>query len=128
MSNYAVGWDLDPATLPRSLSRKNPGIAPTAKLPQVLKIAIFYDVNTLPFQRNNFGVPYAVNLWRHNENLRRNIATGRDLKNATFSIEVNGVRKAKYVYLLKRMYDLDLVDEYDDEIETSCKVLEFQAS
>ena len=125
-SSYAVNWNLDPVTLAKSLNRRNPDIPPTAKLPQTLKVAIFYDVDRLPFALNNFAVPYAVNLWRNNQNTRHTIPLSRKLRNSFFTLEVNGVRRSKYA--LKRMYRLDLIDEYDDEIGTACTLFEFEAA
>lgn len=125
-SSYAVNWELDPVTLAKSLNRKNPAIPPTAKLPQTLKVAILYEVNRLPFPLNNFAVPYAINLWRNIEITRQKIPLGRELRNSSFTLEVNGVRRPTYG--LKRMYRVELIDERENDIETSCMLLEFEAA
>lgn len=125
-SSYMVNWNLDPDTLAKSVNRRNAAIPPTAKLPQTLKVAIFYDVTMIPFALNNFATPYAVNLWRDNETTRHNIPLSRELRNSTFFLEVNGVRRPTYA--LKRMYRLDLINEYEDDIETGCTLLEFEAA
>jgi hypothetical protein len=127
MSNYAIDWDLDPATLANAIDRKNMAILPTAKLPGILKVAIFYDVRVLPFQQNNFSLPYA-NLWNHNDWARKYITLGQDLENMMFTIEVNGFPEKKYSYTLKRMYKLSLTDNADDEVDTGCTILEFEAT
>jgi len=80
----------------------------------------------IPFPLNNFAVPYAVNLWRNNETTRHNIPLSRELRNSSFFLEVNGVRRP--IYALKRMYRLDLINEYDDDFETSCTLFEFEAA
>jgi len=127
ISNYSIYWDLDPSTLANAYDRKNTAIAPMAKLPRILKVAIFYDVKVLPFQQKNFSFPYAVNIWNRNERSRKYLAIRNYISNAMFMIEVNGLQQTKYRYVLKRMYKLDLMDQDDDEIETGCTVLEFEA-
>ncbi|MDX6614850.1 MAG: hypothetical protein QOD75_4036 [Blastocatellia bacterium] len=127
MSNYAINWTLDSATLWNAIDRKNTEVRPTAKLPTILKVAIFYDVSVLPFQKNNFGLPYA-DLWGHNTAINREVAIGQDLKNSAITIEVNGFRETRYSYVLKKMYKLRVIDEYDDDIDTNCTVLEFEAA
>ena len=119
-------WYLDPTTLAKSINRRNPHIAATAKLPRILKIAILYDVKTLPFQHNNFAVPLATNLWRHVGTNRQEISIGPETRNVVVGLEVNGVRQTRYV--LTKMYRLDLMDENDDEFETSCTLIELEAT
>jgi len=128
VSNYLISWDLDSATLKTAIDRKNSDIQPTAKLPAVLKVVIFYDVTMLPFQKNNFSVPYAINLWKGNESFRQYVPMGAELKDAKFALEVNGVRQNNNGYVLKRIYKVNLLDEFDDDIETGCTILEFEAS
>jgi hypothetical protein len=123
-SNYKIDWSLDPATLARAMDKRNTAIAATAKLPSVLKVAIFYDAKMLPFEQNNFGVPEA-RIWDNFENERKYVTPGRDFENVTLELEVNGLRKLNYSF--KRMYKLRPLDEYDDEIDTSCSILEFEA-
>jgi hypothetical protein len=127
ISNYAIDWDLDPATLSNVIDRKNTAIQPTAKLPRILKVAILYDVRVLPFQRNNFALPYA-NLWNHEKGTYKYVATGEALRNAMLTIEVNGFRETKYRYVLKRVYELTLIDDSDDDIDAGCTLLEFEAA
>jgi hypothetical protein len=96
----------------------------TAKLPSVLKVAIFYDAKMLPFEQNNFGVPGA-RIWDNFEIERKYVTPGQDFENATIAVEANGLRQLNYGF--KRMYKLRPLDEYDDEIDTSCTILEFEA-
>jgi hypothetical protein len=124
-STYRVHWELDPTTLAKSIDRTNAQIPPTAKLPRILKIAILHNVKMLPFPQNDFAVSYATNLWRDVGVNRHNTSFRRELKNAIVSLEVNGVREINY--LLRRMYRLELMNEYDHEFETSCTLLEFEA-
>jgi len=123
-SKYTIDWALDPATLAYAVDKRNAAIATTAKLPSVLKIAIFYDAKVLPFQKNNFGVPEA-RIWDDSEDDRKYVTPERDFENATLMVEVNGLRKLNYGF--KRMYKLRPFDEYDDEVDTSCTILEFEA-
>jgi hypothetical protein len=39
---------------------------------------------------------------------------------------VNGYEDMKYNYSFKRMYKLAILDEYDDELDTKCTILEFE--
>src|SRR5262245_621499 len=50
-----ITWRLDPSTFARSLNRQNQFVVPTAKLPNVLPIAIRFDVEALPFAGRNFA-------------------------------------------------------------------------
>jgi hypothetical protein len=122
-SNYSIDWYLDPATLVNAIDKRNTAIASTAKLHGTLKVAILYDTKVLPFQQNNFGVPYAE-LWGADPN-REYLALGRNFENVTLTVEVNGFRELKY--RLKGMYQPGLTDEYDDKIDTGCTILEFEA-
>lgn len=126
MSRYAVHWNLDPTTLAKSIDRRNPDVPSTAKLPRILQVAILHSTTMLPFPLNNFAVPSATNLWTPVGVGREKVAFGQDLKNAIFAIKVNGFRQINYV--LKRMFKVDLMDEYDDEFDTSCTLLEFEAT
>src|SRR5204863_4512959 len=62
-SEYAIWWGLDSADLAGAIHRLNRNLPSTAKLPNVLKLAVFYDIGTLPFRRNNFASTYAQSLW-----------------------------------------------------------------
>jgi hypothetical protein len=121
--SYAVDWKLDPATLAYAIDKRNAAIATTGKLPAILKVAIFYDARVLPFQQNNFGVPQG-RIWDDNDRDRRYIAPGHDFENAELTIEVNGFQKLTYSF--QKMYKVHPLDEYDDEIDTGCTILEFR--
>jgi hypothetical protein len=94
---------------------------------RLLKIAIFNDIHSLPFPRNNFGRPF-TNVWNHNESSRKNVALGADdLSDMTLTIEVNGFEDMKYNYSLKSFYELQLIDDSESDVETRCTVIELQA-
>ncbi len=50
-STYEIDWDLDPGILANVTDRRNPAIAPTAKFPKLLRIAIFHEGLFLPLKR-----------------------------------------------------------------------------
>jgi hypothetical protein len=125
-SSYVVHWDLDPNTLAKSINRRNLHIPPTAKLPRIFKVAILHTMKILPFRHNNFAEPHAANLWNDVGINRHELPIGPELRNAVVNLEVNRVRQTRYA--LKRIYTLDLIDENDDEFETSCTLLEFEAT
>jgi hypothetical protein len=124
-SNYAIDWDLDPETLADAIDRRNAAIPATAKLPSILKVAIFYDDGSLPFRKNNFAVPYS-NVWSNSTYDRKALTPGNDIEKMTLTVEVNGFREREYNYALKTIYKVTLSDHFDDEIETGCTVFEFQ--
>jgi hypothetical protein len=124
-SHYSIDWNLDPATLADAIDRRNVLVSPTARLPKRFKIAIFYKAKLLPFQQNNFGVPYA-DIWNVDESDRDYVTLGPDLDDVTLTIEVNGFRELRYN--LSKMYKVKPRDKYDDEVDTGCAMLEFDAT
>lgn len=127
-STYVIDWDLDPATLANSIDRRNTNVPSTAKLPDVLKIAIFYDIETLPFREGDFANSFATNLWARSDYLTQEIDLKSALKAVELSLAVNGSQEPTYKYRLKRIYRQRMVDQYDDEIGTRCTILEFETS
>lgn len=127
-STYIIDWDLDPATLANSTDRMNSAVPSTAKLPDVLKIAIFYDMRTLPFREGNLATSYAMNLWTGGGYLVQDIDLKGAVKDVEVSVAVNGSQTPTYRYKLKRVYAQKIVDQYDDEIGTRCTILEFEES
>lgn len=131
VSNYAIDWDLDPGTLANVIDRGNATIPSTANLPKLLKVAIFYNVDFLPFDKNNFGTT-TTNLWSHGDWGHEDIVfRSNDLSNMTLTIEVNGFEDMKYSYALSKMYKLNLIDRrFNDPIvtHTRCTILEFKGT
>jgi hypothetical protein len=125
ISSYKINWVLDPADLPKAIDKKNRFIASTAKLPRKLRIAILYDVKFWPFPKNDFADPHA-RLWADNEDQLQEIAVGRDkLAGMSISMTVNGMSELEYRYRLSKLYRLTVMDDFDDELELKCTVLEF---
>lgn len=125
-STYRINWDLDPATLAGSIDRMNSAVQSTTKLPTALKIAVFFDMGTLPFKEADFAVNY-VDLWDTGDYGRTAINIDGALKDLEFSMTVNGSRELTYTYRLTRIYRQKLLYKGVDEVETRCTILEFQA-
>ena len=125
LSSYRISWVLDPADLPKSIDRKNPSVASTAKLPRKLRFAILYDVKFWPFPKNDFADPHA-SLWTDNDGQLQEVTVGRDkLTSMTISITVNNLSELEYNYHLSKLYRLTVLNDFDDELELKCTVLEF---
>ncbi len=127
-STYSISWDLDPVTLANAVDQTNPAVLATANLPQTLDITVIHSIGTLPFRQNNFALSSATNLWRKNEWARKEITPAKDFSGAVFTIEVNGFREKTYLYALRKIYDLNLLDQFDDDFETACTVFEFEST
>ena len=126
VSEYSLDWDLDPDTLYNSINRRNMAVPPTAKLPDTVKLALLYDISQLPFTKNNFALAL-VSLWDKNEYARDSIDLGPgQFSIATVAIEVNGVADPRYNYSFRKVYKLRLLDEFDEEVDASCIIFEFQ--
>ncbi|WP_342724209.1 hypothetical protein AAFG07_34845 [Bradyrhizobium sp. B097] len=125
---YAISWDLDPGTLAGVVDRRNPEIAPTAKLPKVFKIAILNGGLVLPFQKFNFAVP-AVTLWGKHQDaaVAKDDFVPDDVSNMKITLVVNGSEDVRYDYYLKRVSKIDLTDD-DIDVDTECTMLEFEAN
>ncbi|MET4233941.1 hypothetical protein ACVWXN_010173 [Bradyrhizobium sp. i1.4.4] len=125
---YAISWDLDPSTLAGVVDRRNPEIAPTAKLPKVFKIAILNGGLLLPFQKFNFAVP-EVSLWGKYQDsaVAKDDFMPDDVSNMKITLVVNGYDDMRYEYILKRVSTIDLSND-DIDVDTDCTMLEFEAS
>jgi hypothetical protein len=127
-STYAIRWGVSPLALASAVNRANPAIPSTAKLPKMLKITMLYGTGSLPFNPGDFANSYATNLWGKNEGARRYINPGPELMNAKLNVAVNGSEGKTNGYVLKTMYELRLVDQFDDDFNgITCKVFEFEA-
>lgn len=125
-STYSIEWDLDPSTLANAIDRNNGSIAPTAKLPATLKVALFYNVKRVPFRQGNFA-DSATSIWKGNESAKEEIDFDEgDFTSMALQVEVNGFPEMRYSYSLNKMYEVTLTDDFDDEYETGCVLLEFK--
>jgi hypothetical protein len=125
-SKYCISWDLDPLTLANSVDRINSAILPTAKLPELFKIALFYEIRTLPFREGDFANSLAVSLWTAESYLIDPIdIKKRSFKDMRITIRVNGNQKPR-CYSLKRIYGQRIEDQYSDSIDTQCVILDFE--
>jgi hypothetical protein len=125
VSTYAIDWDLNPTTLANVIDRRNVAITPTARLPQTLQIAIFYDARDLPFERSNFSDPVSE-IWTGNSSGRAVVGPGPDLMEMKVIVETNGFQDVKRSYTFKRMYALDVVDEHNNVLDAKCTIIEFE--
>jgi hypothetical protein len=132
MSHYAIDWALDPVTLANATDRRRADVPSTGKLPRVLRVVILYgnptkggEKQTLPFRKNNFAVTSAVNLWSSGPGKQSRVP---ELRDVSLTIQVNGLREGTYRYRLNRIYGVGLTDEYDDDEDIGCTILEFEAT
>lgn len=123
-SSYVIDWTIEPGALAAAVDRANDAIVTTAKLPTTLKLAVFYDIGILPFQRNHFGAPQAA-LWDE-ELAGEGIAFDSDLKDTHLIVKINGLAERERRYRLKKMYSLGLSDKLGVKVDTACTLLEFE--
>jgi len=122
---YSVNWSLDPTTLANSIDKMNSAVLTTAKMPGTLRVAIFYDMRTLPFSKGNFGTTYAANLW-DKPGAHEDRVDIRKVQGFELSLTANGMRLP--AYRLKNIVRRTLIDTYDDAFSTRCTILEFERS
>jgi hypothetical protein len=127
-SRYTIDWDLDPVTLAGAIGRTNQAIAATANLPRTLIVAVLYDMDLIPFMKDDFAVNYADNLWSKNENDRIYITPGSAFAGNTLAVQLNGLAERKYIYSLKHLYKLTLSNdaELNTNLGVGCTMLEFE--
>jgi hypothetical protein len=122
VSSYHIIWVLDPVALAASVQRQNEKIESTARLPDTMRVVIFYDIGTLPFAHNNFTRSDS-SFWTSDNEISFEL-----LGDATLTASVNGISTRHYA--LKHAYavELDLYDEFDEfqDYNTGCTLLEFE--
>ena len=125
-SSYTINWALDPTTLANSIDRMNAAVPSTAKLPRVLKIAVFYDMQILPFKEGDFANTAAENLWTSSG--QKDVVFNDTVRDVELVLSSNGSPEPAYKYTLKKIYRKELLNQNEDEIRTRCTLLEFHAS
>jgi hypothetical protein len=125
-STYTIDWNLQPDVLDATVDRRAKTINPTAYLPRVLKVTIFYDIGELPFEQNNFAAPDAEVWTKDADKKPLAVSEWSDIKDMRLTVQVNGVEDATYSYLLKRVSKVRVLTKYEDEIDTACTMLEFE--
>jgi hypothetical protein len=83
---------------------------------------ILSDVAESPFQKNNFSHTEATTLW-DGVGYSVPIDYKRLLRNVRLRIIANGFEST---YTLREMSRRILVDDFDDQFETNCVVLQFE--
>jgi|GEM_PF-3376203 len=135
-SSVIVKWRLDPATFAKSFDRQNGFVAPTAKPPGTLRVAILFDINGLPFAENNFALAENSDFWKSPKRPDVNQKDFRGLipsKNGGFSSSVqlipNGSDLVNYSYVLKEIYETQFQDEYGEAYgDSRCLIFEYEQS
>ncbi|MDA9527870.1 MULTISPECIES: hypothetical protein [Bradyrhizobium] len=128
-STYDITWKLDPGTLTASIDRQNPTVTPTGRTRKTLQIAIFYDMERLPFSNYDFSRISIDELWTEGKPFRNAIEFGKEIMDASLTLEVNGAQELPRRYRLKRMFSVD-VDQDDmgpGMYKSGCTLLEFDS-
>jgi len=123
---YEIRWTLDPAALSRAIQRVDSSVPSTGRLPKTLRIAIFYDIGDLPFDRNTFTKTRAYGLWSDEETTTAGIPFKNQLSEAELTLAINGAPEPAYRYRLRALQRKTLQDEYDDELDAHCTILVFE--
>jgi hypothetical protein len=129
-----IEWRLDPSTLAKSFSRQNQFVALTAKLPNILRIAILFDIEVLPFKEGNFALAEDQDFWKLPDNIDNIIDPFRgkvELITKDFSSSVrivpNNSPVVVYDYILTQVYQTLFLTSYGDPImDVHCLVFEFK--
>lgn len=123
---YSIDWNLDPRTLTNSLSTVNRNAAPIANLPKILKIAILYDISTVPFAGADFTDSAAANLWQSSSDPKDQEKLDQTLTDSTVMLTVNGYSDVEFTYVFKDAYRDPLMDDWDDDIGVQRLLLEYE--
>jgi hypothetical protein len=133
-SRVTISWSLDPATFAKAIDRQIATVEPTAKLPDVFRIAVLFDLKGLPFAPANFALPENPNFWKYpdyqdteNENFRGKLALISNNFSSTLDLVPNSSGLIAYHYNLKRAYETLFLDSYGEASnDLRCVVFEFQ--
>jgi hypothetical protein len=127
-----IAWHLDPTTFASSISKQNQAIGPTAKLPEVLHIALIFDIDTLPFTNGNLAAPEDQTFWFASAPGRGEIDPGPapiTLKNGFTSVirlTPNSSALVAFNYDLHAIYETQFIDSYGENTrDARCVVLEY---
>lgn len=132
LSTYTIDWSLDSVTLWNALDLKKDKVVPTARLPRVVRIVIFSDINDqLPFA-DNFASP-TERLWTTTDEY---VNFGSAVRDARLTIFVNDLLESKLVYELRRIarrafyyeWTYENGDVEDKRLHVNCTVLVFEAT
>jgi hypothetical protein len=131
-NNATITWHLDPTTFSKSINRQNQLIVPTAKLPSVLRIALLFDLEQMPFDKSNFAAPLDQEFWfplegRHPRDAPPPpIVLSRGFSSSVHLIPTSSPVVA-YDYDLHKVYETRFLDSYgEEEPSLRCVILEYQ--
>jgi hypothetical protein len=115
--------------LTNSIDRQNPTVTPTGRTRKTLQIAIFYDMEALPFSNYDFSRISIDELWTESKSFRKPIDFSKEIMDGVLTLEVNGVQELPRRYRLMRMFSVD-VDQDDmgpGIYKSGCTLLEFDS-
>lgn len=102
-------------------------MTPTGRTRKTLQIAIFYDMEALPFSNYDFSRISIDELWTESKSFRKPIDFSKEIMDGVLTLEVNGVQELPRRYRLMRMFSVD-VDQDDmgpGIYKSGCTLLEF---
>jgi hypothetical protein len=131
-TNATLAWRADPSTFAASLARQNDAVVPTAKLPEVVRIALVFNIKSLPFSANNFAIAEDQDFWKFpdyqdTQNSNPRGAISPTPKGFTSSVRLipNNSTVVAYDYTLSRIYETLFRDSYG-EADTDVRGLVFE--
>ncbi len=92
-----------------------------------MQIAIFYDMERLPFNNFDFSRISIDELWTEGKTFRNPIDFSKEIMDGVLTIEVNGVHELPRRYALKRMFSVDVDQDEPDMYKSRCTLLEFDS-
>ena len=129
-----IVWRAGPTTFAKSINRQNDSIALTAKLPKALRIAILFDIASLPFEPRNFAKPVDDDFWKfpdyddtENDDPRGRLAPITNQFGSSVSLVPNNSADIAYVYRLKQVYETLFRDSYG-EARSGVRAIVFEYS
>jgi len=88
----------------------------------VIKLAVLYGGEDIPFEQNNFALTKATNLWQDAEAAS---PLPQGVPPMKLTLKTNDFEETVYHYKLAGVHISTLTDEYDDEYDIGCTILQF---
>lgn len=121
-NSVTLGWNLNSNTLFNCLDRLNSNIALTANLPAALKIAILYDIDTLPFSKWNTTASFEFNTWNEVKDLHGEVPLSHLYANSAIDLIPNQLSEQMAHYELKKAFQKK-IQETDSGDYIGCNAL-----
>jgi hypothetical protein len=129
-----ISWRLDPQTFFRAVNKQNEHVAPTAKLPDSLRIAVLFDIGHLPFEIGNFALAQDRNFWKfpdyhdsQNSYFRGKIDPITPAFTSSVKLVPNNSALVSYHYALDRVYETLFLDGWGEaDGHVRCLIFEYR--